>query len=49
MAAALAAPKHQYQAREARLQVDVDAGEIDRLHLLATRAIDIKPAITLQT
>jgi hypothetical protein len=33
------------QAGEARLRVDVDGGEIDRLHLLAASAIDIKPAV----
>jgi hypothetical protein len=45
MATALPAPQHQNQAREARLRVDVDAGEIDRLHLAAPAAIDVKPAI----
>jgi hypothetical protein len=33
MAGALPAAKQQDQAGEARLRMDVDAGEIDRLHL----------------
>jgi hypothetical protein len=45
MAATLPTAEQQDQAREARLRMNVDRGEIDRLHLLATRAIDIKPAI----
>jgi hypothetical protein len=42
---ALAASEHQDQAGEARLRVDVDRREIDRLHLSAAAAIDIKLAV----
>jgi hypothetical protein len=45
MAATLPAAEQQDQAREARLRMNVDAGEIDRLHLAAAATKDIKPAI----
>jgi hypothetical protein len=45
MAAALPAAERQDQAGEARLRMDIDRREINRLHLAAAIAIDIKPAI----
>jgi hypothetical protein len=45
MVAALLAAEHQDQAGETCLGMDIDRREINRLHLPAPRAIDIKPAL----
>jgi hypothetical protein len=45
MAAALPTAKQQDHAGQTRLRMDVDARQVDRLHLTTARAINIQPTI----